>query len=615
MDEKILKVVMQYEDRMTKPVQTGTKKVTDNFKKIQGAIKATIAIAAGLMIFRQVSRWMSESVKMAADHEFILAKLNQTIKGNTDALQKQAAELQNLTGISDDYIMNAQAMLGTFQLGEQEVKKLTPAILDMAVAVKKSSDAQVDLQSVAIALGKAFTSGTGMLSRYGVAMTDAQRAAFDTAEGMEKVNVLVEILDSNFEGLATAVGQTFTGSMDKLREAWVDWREEVGGFITQSPRVIDSLNVLTALVVDLTNRTKELKVESNDLVGQGFTRIAQGAVWVAVGINKLIGFFNVLAIGINTYVRGILVGFNAVITMVGKVVDVFASLPGNMLPFGFNEQDVQRAIASAKAFSDQYLLELNQRAVGLADNILNLEGDLGTLYDAIAELENIVSDTNTVVEESAHVFRDLSDAEDEVTDSTSNTKDAFDRLSTAVKEAIRALKELIDLGPQIGDIWPAPDMRYIEDISKYYRQRQGPSLGGPAVPKGGPGAAGGLLGYWKQGISALSSPETQFNLLGAGITAFGQGGFSGGMQTMLPMIGNLFGPVGGAIGTLLGGLFGKKRRGNTKQNPVYVEEVRKSDFATALLQAGNMAIFSGAAGNINRINNSLKLQARTVMSG
>lgn len=233
-----------------------SKKLTSGFASL-GKMVGGLAIAyAGLKIIKATTAYISESIKMAGNAELQMNKLRAMVKnvgvayGYTEAqietqvqaLASQAESLQSVTGFSDELTKSAQAMLATFQLTPDQIKEITPRLLDMAAATEKATGEQVDLQAVAIALGKGFTGQVGMLSRYGVVLSEQAKKTGD-------FNLILKDLDSNFQGAAKAVGETYVGQSRIAQQAIVDMREEMGAKFM--PILMDIMPHITQLAEGL----------------------------------------------------------------------------------------------------------------------------------------------------------------------------------------------------------------------------------------------------------------------------------------------------------------------------------------------------------------------------
>ena len=245
LDNSTLNILIKAQNDTTKTLNDvsnnihGLNKETENSSKIfsglSGKINTAVKSFAGFFALSKITGFIKECVNDFQNEERAIARLtsvmtnvNGATKEQIELLKKQASELQKTTNFADDQVVSAQAMLGTFQLSSKEISILTPRILDMGEAMVKSTGSGTDLESITIAIGKAMTLGVGSLTRYGVVITDAQKAAFELADKQEKVKILTEALDSNFKGIATGSAQTFTGGIIHLKNAFGDMKENIG---------------------------------------------------------------------------------------------------------------------------------------------------------------------------------------------------------------------------------------------------------------------------------------------------------------------------------------------------------------------------------------------------
>jgi hypothetical protein len=145
------------------------------------------------------------------------ALINQGIysKELVDQYSDMATELQNLTGISDESIMNAQTAIQAY-LGQTKVtKELTLAIADFAQAQG------MDLTSASQLFGKAIDGNVGALGRYGLVLDE-------DATKTERLAALTEQVSLKFGGSAVAAADGFSGSLAKMKENFSSLQEAIG---------------------------------------------------------------------------------------------------------------------------------------------------------------------------------------------------------------------------------------------------------------------------------------------------------------------------------------------------------------------------------------------------
>jgi len=224
--------------------------------RVKGALIALTAAVAGAILAAKnlIGAYTEQQV---AQTKLITAMKNMGDASDTTikSLNDQAAALQRLTGISDDEITNAQALLATFGVQADQIKQLIPGILDLASAKASLSGEAADLSGATMAVAKAMEGGLGALARYyGVTTTDAQKRQFELLSTQEKLAFINGILKTKFDGMAEALGSTFQGKVNALTQAFSDMKEIAGELLVRffSPFVglalivVDKFNTLSA---------------------------------------------------------------------------------------------------------------------------------------------------------------------------------------------------------------------------------------------------------------------------------------------------------------------------------------------------------------------------------
>lgn len=234
---------------------------------------STAAVAIGHLARKGIDV-LSESIQAAGIQQIAERKLDQALLNLGDASEESreklagiASEASRFSNFGDEAILTAQAMLLSFRgLGGAEgVGLLVPRLADAAAGIARVTGETTDLNQVAAALGKATTSGAGALTRYGISLSEAEREAFNAAEGLDKVRILTEILDNNFQGLAAATIDTsvqMNNAIGDIEEKiGEDLRPEVEGLqrqftaFLQDDRTLNFAQKTGAAVVELGRKT------------------------------------------------------------------------------------------------------------------------------------------------------------------------------------------------------------------------------------------------------------------------------------------------------------------------------------------------------------------------
>jgi hypothetical protein len=134
---------------------------------------------------------------------------------SADQFLELAAAIQRKTVVGDEDVVSSMAMLGTFNLTADEIKRVTPLVVDYAQKFG------VDLVSAATQVGKALDGNVGALKRNGVSIDEAM---FKT----DRFGAVVDALGNQVAGFAEAEAQTFNGQIQQMKNNLGDLAEGVG---------------------------------------------------------------------------------------------------------------------------------------------------------------------------------------------------------------------------------------------------------------------------------------------------------------------------------------------------------------------------------------------------
>lgn len=183
------------------------------------------------------------SVKAFQESENVIAQTNAVLKSTgevagvtADAVTKLASALERQTKFSDEDVRSVENLLLTFTaIGKDIFPQATSMVLDMATALGE------DTKSAAIQLGKALQDpilGVTALRRVGVNFNESQQEVINnlvnTGRSAEAQRLIMAELTREFGGSAVAAGDTFSGSLEKLKNQFNNLQEVIGGAIVQA---------------------------------------------------------------------------------------------------------------------------------------------------------------------------------------------------------------------------------------------------------------------------------------------------------------------------------------------------------------------------------------------
>lgn len=203
--------------KATGDVKSFSGKSSSSLNKVSTAFKG-LAVAAGYAALRMGT----EAVKAAAEDELSQKKLAKALKNTTNATatqinstEKWITSQQLAYGISDTKLRPALANLARATRDVAESQRLTNLAMDIAAATGK------DVESVSLALAKAYNGNMGALTRLGVPLDEVIIKNKD-------FNEAVLVLSETFGGSASAAADTYAGKLAKLSESTGELKESVG---------------------------------------------------------------------------------------------------------------------------------------------------------------------------------------------------------------------------------------------------------------------------------------------------------------------------------------------------------------------------------------------------
>lgn len=153
-----------------------------------------------------------------------------------ESLLRLAAGLQKVTTYGDEVTLSAMAMGQSLaSLSTDQLARLTPAVMDLATGLG------IDLTNAFSLVGKAFSSSTNPLVRYGIVLDM-------TKDKAARLDEIVSVIGAKFGGQAAAMVDTYAGRVAQLSNAWGDLKEAIGAAIIKNEAFLKVLERMTALI-------------------------------------------------------------------------------------------------------------------------------------------------------------------------------------------------------------------------------------------------------------------------------------------------------------------------------------------------------------------------------
>ena len=350
-----------------------TRKKIKGFVKKIGGIKTGIAAALGgaaigAVLAKSLGAW-KEQEQAVASLEAANESMGRSSIGITEAMIKQAGELQKTGVLGDEAIIQGQAFLSTFsQIPDKLLPRATVAMADLMVKAKKSGQAAANI------IGKAAMGNVGALSIAGITLSETTLAAAKAQKAMasmaEKAGIslrglgddgklfqmILADIESQIGGTNIAIGKTASGGIDQFNNALSDMNEDLGKIVTSG---ISPWARQLAVEMDL------ISINTDDMGASLKKSMIGGIENIAPFVNALNGIklaFKVLELGLAGFELAAITVFRGLATGVSAVGGFFG-------------------IDTAPA--DEALRGLNKDFTSQLSTVAKIKEEIGSLYDDV----------------------------------------------------------------------------------------------------------------------------------------------------------------------------------------------------------------------------------------
>ena len=227
---------------------SGISGLNDKFKSLTGV---SIGAAGAITL---LAKGLKQSINDAMEAERSEKRLTTALEStryaaglSKESLMSYANAMEKVTMNSAETVMNAQSVMLTFtKVGKEIFPQAIEAAMDMSAAFGG------DLQSSVIQLGKALNDPNGMaaMKRIGVSFSDAQmdmaKAMYEAGDVAGYQAVIMKELNIQVGGMAKAMGTTYAGQVEILKNNIGELTEQIGKFLI--PYLSDAARALNGLL-------------------------------------------------------------------------------------------------------------------------------------------------------------------------------------------------------------------------------------------------------------------------------------------------------------------------------------------------------------------------------
>lgn len=207
------------------------KKTAISALKTVGTAMIGFAVGAGFAI----KKYLGESIQAYQAQNRAEVMLTNTLKKRGITNQKTikslldyGGEMQKVGVIGDEVVQMGMNELALYGLKEDQIKRLTPKMLDMLVKEKGLNATMEDSAAVGKTIAKALAGKTKGLQTYGIFLTDAENKMLKTMKTEQKVAFFSKKIEERVGGMNKELLNTPEGALNSLKNAYGDIQEEVG---------------------------------------------------------------------------------------------------------------------------------------------------------------------------------------------------------------------------------------------------------------------------------------------------------------------------------------------------------------------------------------------------
>ena len=379
MANKKLTVIIDGKEYVSKEATKASKSLGGIEKASKAATKAMGATAAVVGVFVAVGAAIKNVTDAYGDQAKVNQKVNSALLATKNTLgvtrgelSEFATEMSRMTGIADETIAEAEALMITFtKIGSEVFPDAIKSAADMSVMFGQ------DISQSAIQLGTALNdpiAGVGRLKRIGISFTEDQKAMIEgfvnQNDIMSAQKIIIDELNAEFGGVAENMGKEWPAKVDRLHNAFVDGKQILGDYSA------DALSLLITKVTEFIEKTNDAKAAQ-----KGFNDI-----WSDEGADS-----------IGDYEQALIEAQNRIDTVQSKVDELQSKIDSGHNRFGKNsellkEEEKNLRLAMADWESINRILQSNKEIIE-ANASRNKE--LADEAEHILKIEELVDATIT----------------------------------------------------------------------------------------------------------------------------------------------------------------------------------------------------------------------------
>lgn len=232
---------------------------------LQGTVAQLAAVTAAFGVFGKAIAEATESDRAIRQLSIAIAGTGEFSRQAVESFREFSEEISGLTGIDDDVIIQSLSLAKSFGITNDQARELVRAATNLSAVTGQ------DLESAVKQLGGTFDGTIGKLANLGSEFRDLTKDQVANGE-------VINLINKNYGEASATLGDTFEGSINRLKNTVNDGFKEIGNAILGDTSVRVGIEAIAQSILALT-----------PIIAQVVKFFLDGVKIIANGINATLG--------------------------------------------------------------------------------------------------------------------------------------------------------------------------------------------------------------------------------------------------------------------------------------------------------------------------------------
>lgn len=252
------------QQKFNNKINSSVSSSSDLIGKIRGLVGAYVSIKAAVSTIQDLAD--ASNVQQEAETK-LATIMKQRMGASGQSIQSMkdfASQQQKIGVIGDEVQMAGQQQLATFLKSDTALKKLTPAMNNLATQQNGVNVTSQNMVSIGNMMGKVMQGSTSALTRVGITFTAAQEKALKYGNEQQRAATLAQVITDNVGNMNQVLAQTPQGQIQQVKNDLGDLKEVAGAALM--PALVQMFQTVNANLPMISNLLTNLGSALNVVV-------------------------------------------------------------------------------------------------------------------------------------------------------------------------------------------------------------------------------------------------------------------------------------------------------------------------------------------------------------